>query len=112
MTYVDRAELQRVLGKTVATAAELDAMDRVLEAAAQEIDWDLGYTAEVPAPSPPPPIVVAVNLERAAELWRFSYSTSGILQQGNEIGPVVVARDTWNRHHLRLSPLRQHVGIA
>jgi hypothetical protein len=110
--YVDRAELQRVLGKTAPTADELAAMDRVLEAAAWEIDWDVGYTADNPAPAPPPSIVAEVNLERAAELWRFSYSTSGVLPQGPDIGPIVAPRDTWHRHHLRLNALRQHVGIA
>ena len=112
MTYVDRAELQRILGKQTATADELNAMDRVLDAAASEIDWDLGYTAEAPAPVPPPALVAQVNLERAAELWRFSFSTSGVLPQGPDIGPVIAPRDTWNRHHLRLNPLRAHVGIA
>jgi hypothetical protein len=108
--YVDISELQRVLGKTAPTAAELAAMERVLAAAAGEIDWDLGYSAANPAP--PSDIVAAVNLERAAELWRFSYSTSGVLPQGPELGPVIAPRDTWHRHHLRLSPLRVHVGIA
>jgi len=108
--YVDISELQRVLGKTSPTAAETDAMNRVLAAAAAEIDWDLGYTVDNPAPASD--IVAAVNLERAAELWRFSYSTSGVLPQGPELGPVIAPRDTWHRHHLRLSPLRVHVGIA
>jgi len=112
MTYVSRDELQRVLGKGAPTPAEIDAMDRVLEAAASEIDWDLGYGPASPAPDPPPPIVVEVNLERAAELWRFSYSTSGILPQGADFGPVIAPRDTWHRHHLRLGSLRAHVGIA
>jgi hypothetical protein len=110
--YVDISELQRVLGKTAPTADELDAMNRVLAAAANEIDWDVGYTADSPAPAPPPSIVAEVNLERAAELWRFSYSTSGVLPQGPDIGPIVAPRDTWHRHHLRLNALRQHVGIA
>lgn len=110
--YTDRAELQRVLGKTTATAAELEAMDRVLEAAAAEIDWDLGYSAGTPAPASGLQLLAAVNLERAAELWRFSYSTSGVLPQGPDIGPIIAPRDTWHRHHLRLNSLRQHVGIA
>lgn len=112
MTYVDRDELQRVLGKQNPTAAEVAAMDRVLEAAAAEIDWDLGYSTDSPAPDPPPPIVVDVNLDRAAELWRFNFSVGGVYPQGAEMGVVVAPRDTWNRHHLRLNPLRVHVGIA
>ncbi len=112
MTYVDRAELQRVLGKTVATPEELAAMDRVLEAAADEINWDLGYPAEIPDAVTSSAIVAEVNLERAAELWNFQYRTSGVLPQGPDMGVVVAPRDTWNRHHLRLNPLRARVGIA
>jgi hypothetical protein len=111
-SYVSRDELQRVLGKASPTPAEVDAMDRVLEAAASEIDWDLGYTVDNPAPTPTPPIVVDVNLDRASELWRFNFSTSGILPQGPDIGPIVAPQNTWRRHHYRLSPLRVHVGIA
>lgn len=113
MGYVTVGELQRVLGKTTTTPAELDAMTRVIEAAAGEIDWDLGYTTEVPAPSPPPPVLADVNLDRAAELWRFNYSTAaGILDVGPEQAPVIAPRDTWYRHHLRLNPLRTSWGVA
>jgi hypothetical protein len=87
-------------------------MDRVLENAAQEIDWDLGYTAASPAPDPESPILADVNLDRAAELWRFNYSTSGILPVGPEQAPVIAPRDTWYRHHLRLNPLRTSWGVA
>lgn len=110
--YTTVEELGRVLGKPNPTPAEHAAMVRVLQAAADEINWDLGYSASYPAPSPPPAIVADVNLNRAAELWRFNYSTSGVLPQGPDIGVVVAPRDTWNRHHLRLNPLRLHVGIA
>ena len=112
MSYVEIAELQRVLAKPAPTAAETDAMNRVLEAAAQEIDWDLAYTTDNPAPTPVPAIIVDVNLNRAEELWRFNYSTSGVLPVGPEATPIVAPRDTWYRHHLRLNPLRASYGVA
>lgn len=110
--YATVEELGRLIGKPNPTAAEQTAMVRVLQAAADEINWDLGYSASSPAPTPTPAIVADVNLTRAAELWRFNFSTSGVLPQGPDIGVVVAPRDTWNRHHLRLNPLRLHVGIA
>ena len=111
MAYVDPAELQRVLGKNSPTPAELDAMTRVLDAAADEIDWDLGYTVDNPAPVLSP-ILADVNLTRAEELWRFNYSTVGVLPIGPEQTPIVAPRDTWYRHHLRLNPLRTSWGVA
>jgi hypothetical protein len=110
--YVEVLELQRVLAKPNPTQAELDAMTRVLEAAAQDIDWDLGYDADNPAPSPPPPIVVDVNLDRAVELWRLNFSHSGAYVVGPETTPIVSPRDTWYRHHIRLRPLWTKWGIA
>lgn len=112
MSYVDVSELQRVLQKPNPTQPELDAMTRVIDNAAAEIDWDLGYSAEVPAPNADDPILADVNLDRAAELWRFNYSTSGILPVGPELAPVIAPRDTWYRHHLRLNPLRTAWGVA
>jgi hypothetical protein len=46
MAYADIAELQRVLRIDAPTAAQTDAMTRVLEAAAEEIDWELDYTVD------------------------------------------------------------------
>jgi len=109
--YVDVSELQRVLQKTSPTAAELDAMNRVLEAAAQEIDWDLSYTVDNPAPASNP-ILADVNLNRAEELWRLNYSAIGVLTVGVDSVPFVSPRDTWYRHHLRLQPLRTVFPVA
>ena len=66
----------------------------------------------IPAPDPPPPLVVEVNLERAVEHWRQSYSPFGVVGVGAESEPIVAARNSWYRHHLKLAPLREHAGIA
>ena len=87
-------------------------MERCLEAAATEIDWELGYTLADPAPEPPPALVVEVNLERAVEHWRQSYSPFGVVAVGAESEPIVAARNSWYRHRLKLKPLKVHEGIA
>ena len=111
-SYATLAELQRVLQKPSPTAAETTAMQRVLDAAAEEIDWDLAYTADTPAPAPTPPIVVDVNLDRAVELWKFNYSPLGTIPVGPDSIPIVSPRDSWYRHHLRLNPLRSSFGVG
>lgn len=110
MAYVDVAELQRVLQKPVATADELAAMQRDVDTAAREIDWDLGYE---PVDNPAPPadtpeygLLAAVNLDRAVELWAAHQRPFGAQNAGPDTFPLVSPRDTWYRHHLRLNPLR------
>ena len=112
MAYIDVCELQRVLQKTSPTAAEQSAMQRCVDAAAEEIDWELGYTTEAPAPSPPPDLVVEVNLERAEEHWKQSLSATGVLTVGPEMTPIVQPWNTWARHALKLRPLKMAEGVA
>ena len=112
MAYADVAELQGLLRLDSPTATQTAAMQRVLDAAAAEIDWELGFTEESPASVPPPPLVVEVNLERAVEHWRQSYSPFGVIGIGAESEPIVTARNSWYRHHLKLAPLKVHQGIA
>jgi hypothetical protein len=112
MAYADVAELQMLLRIDSPTTLQSEAMQRALDAAAEEIDWELGYTADSPAPVPPPPLVVSVNLDRAVEHWRQSYSPFGVIGIGSETEPVVTARNSWYRHHLKLAPLRTSQGVA
>jgi len=110
MAYTTLAELQRVLQKPSPTAAEQQAMQRVIDAAATEINWDLGFTAD---PSPPfSAVLVDVNLDRALELWKFNYSPLGTIPVGPDSIPIVSPRDSWYRHHLRLNPLRTSWGVG
>ena len=113
MTYATVEQLQPLISKTgVVTQLEVEAMQRVLDEAAAEIDWELGYTAETPAPSPVPPLVVGVNLDRAVEHWRQSYSPFGVIGVGAESEPIVTARDSWYRHARTLAPLKTSYGVA
>jgi hypothetical protein len=112
MAYVSISELQRVLNLPAPTTAQTDAMQRALDAAAEEIDWELGYSSAAPAPAPPPPLVVQVNLDRATELWKSSFSPYGIIPTGPDVVPVFAARDSWYRHHLTLLPLKTEFGVG
>jgi len=112
MAYAAMAELQRLLALPTPTAAQQTAMQRVLDAAAEEIDWELDYTTTTPAPVPPPPLVVQVNLDRAIELWKASFSPFGIVPTGPDVVPVFAARDSWYRHHLTLLPLKTTWGVG
>jgi DNA-binding transcriptional LysR family regulator len=111
MAYIDVAELQRVLRITAPTAAETTAMQRVIDAAATEINWELGL--DVDASPPLSSIIVDVNLDRAVELWRLNWSPGfGALPIGPDQIPVITARDSWYRHRLRLLPLKTSWGLG
>jgi hypothetical protein len=110
--YASVAELQELLKIPSPTAIQSARMTRVLEAAATEIDWELGYTALSPAPVPPPDLVVEVNLERAVEHWRQASSPFGVIGVGAETEPIVTARNSWYRHKMKLRPLKEHLGVA
>jgi hypothetical protein len=113
VAYASVQELQMLLRLEQPTQLQVDGMQRALDAAAEEIDWELGYTALSPAPDPPPPLVVGVNLDRAVEHWRQSYSPFGVIGVGAESEPVVTARNSWYRHHLKLLPLKTaNWGVA
>jgi hypothetical protein len=113
MAYATVAELQTLLTLDSPTAQQSVAMQRCLDAAAEEIDWELGYSAETPAPSPPPQLVVEVDLERAVEHWRQSYGRGfGVILTGGDTEAIVAARDTWYRHARKLAPLKKTYGVA
>jgi len=94
------------------SANQLEGMQRVLDAAAAEIDWELDYTVDTPAPVPPPPLVVQVNLARAVELWKETWTGFGIVPVGPEGMSVLTARDSWYRHARTLAPLKTSWGIG
>lgn len=109
--YATTTELARILHISSPTATQTTAMQRVLDAAALEIDAELGLTAPY---SDPPAIVVEVNLERAVEHWQQMESPFGIIPVafGGESGATYTARDSWDRHAHKLAPLKLEWGFA
>jgi hypothetical protein len=110
--YASVEDLQLLLRIDSPTAAQVKGMQRVLDMAAEEINSELGYSVDRPAPSPVPPLVVGVNLDRAVEHWRQSFSPFGVIGVGSEGEPVLTARNSWYRHHLKLAPLKTLRGVA
>jgi len=113
MAYATVCELQVNLGIENPTPVQTAGMQRCLDEAAAEIDWELGFDpTDNPAPSPPHPLMVGVNLDRAVEHWRQAKSPFGLIGIGVDTVPIIAGRDSWYRHHLKLKPLRMLQGIA
>jgi len=114
--YATVADLQRVLQKPSPTAAEAEAMQRVLYEAALKIDLYLGYTTDNPAPvdgSFDFYTLREVNLGMSQELWSMEGRVAGIIPVGPDSVPVISAQNIWNRWRLRLLPLKMNGwGVA
>jgi hypothetical protein len=110
MAYASADELARILQLTGPSAAQTVALDRVLEAAATEIDAYLARTTPLPVPAPD--LVVSVNLDRAADLWKSEQSPYGIVNLGGETAPAYPSRNSFRRHANKLLPLKEAFGVA
>ena len=110
--YATVEELAQIL--KVRSADRHAALLRVLEAAATEIDSEIG-TADITGTAlpygSPPAIVSEVSLERAVEHWQQMQSPFGIIGLG-DLGAQYTARDSWDRHAHKLSPLKAGWGLA
>jgi hypothetical protein len=87
---------------------------RVLKAAAEEIDSEIGdedINGVATPYSNPPALAREVNLERAVEHWQQMQSPFGVLGMG-ETSAVYTARDSWDRHAHKLAPLKGSWGFA
>ena len=108
--YATAAELATII--QVNATSNAAALDRVLAAAAGEINseigrsdlsgWELDLAAQV-------------NLARAEELWKQMKAPYGLIGLDSEIGPTHIARDTFARHAQALAPLKSGItgwGLA
>lgn len=110
VAYATPDELARILKIRTPSADQTAAMNRVLTAAALEIDAELGRAGMFS--SPYPPLVVHVNLQRAAELWTLQEVPTGIVGLGGEFGATHMARNTWDKYAYTLAPLKDSWGLA
>lgn len=109
VSYATVEEFFRRIKIRAPDADQTAAAERVLAAAAGEIDaeldragdslqgWELSLAAEV-------------NLERAEEHW--SATAFGVIGLGGELGSSFTARDSWERYALKLAPLKEQWGLA
>lgn len=106
-TYATVEELAGLLG--VNAVVNFPSLRRVLQAAAHEIDTEVGLTTPYGSP---PPLAVEVNLERAVEHWRQMKAPFGIIGLGPELGSSFTAQNSWERHAQKLASLKEVWGIA
>ena len=110
--YATVSELAQLL--RVSASDRHDSLLRVLKSAAGEIDSEIGtvdITGGTLPYSNPPPLVREVNIERAVEHWKQMQAPFGIIGLGDDVS-VYTARDSWDRHAHKLSPLKGSWGIA
>lgn len=113
MAYADTTELARILKIGSPSDAQTAAMDRVLEAAATEIDLELDLEeGESIASAGGIALLEQVNLERAAELWKLQEIQFGIVELAGDFGATRIGRDTWAKHAVTLSKLKGQWGFA
>jgi hypothetical protein len=108
--YATVEELARWLNIRNPTADQEAIMERVLSAAAFEIDHELDRYGSLGAPYPD--LVVQVNLERAEEHWRQLESPFGLIALGVDVPAERTGQNSWERHALKLAPLKQQWGLA
>lgn len=108
VAYSTTDEFFRRITKRSPSAEETVQAQRCLDAAALEIDAELGRATPYDSP---PALVVEVNLDRAVEYWRQGEVAFGIMAMGDGAA-VYTTRDSWDRHAHRLSPLKTSWGVA
>jgi hypothetical protein len=111
--YATVTELMRILKLRAPTADQLAAGNRVLTAAAGEINAEIGLGTTAGLAGWQLALVEEVNLERGVEHWQQQEAAFGIIGLGGAEGfSVRTARDSWDRHAHKLAPLKDTWGLA
>ena len=111
-TFADAAELYPILNiRGTPSAAQVAKAERVLTAAAGEIVRELDLADDQALDGYGVALCAQVNLARAAELWKEEETTFGILL-GVDASATYVARDTWQKHSIKLATLKGQWGFA
>jgi hypothetical protein len=110
--YGDITELGRLLNVTNPNAAQTLALTRVLTVASGEVDAEIDLADDADALAGwQLALVEEVALERAVEHWQQGQSPFGIIGLGDG-ATAYSAKDSWNRHALKLAPLKNQWGLA
>jgi hypothetical protein len=116
MSYATTDELAVVLKIRNPTGDQTTAMQRVLDAATGEIDSEIDRDDDDPITADTWQYALAaeVNLERAVEHWEQGQAPFGIIGFGaaHASGGIYTAKDSWERHALKLAPLKETWGLA
>jgi hypothetical protein len=114
MSYATTDQLAAILKVNATTRA--DDLQRVLDAATGEIDSEIDRSDDNPVAADTWQYALAaeVNLERAVEHWEQGQAPFGIIGFGaaHASGGIYTAKDSWERHALKLAPLKENFGLA
>jgi hypothetical protein len=110
--YATVTELARILKIRVPTAEQTDAMERVLLAAAGEINAEIDLTSAQGLSSWQLALAQEVNLERAVEHWHQQETPFGLMALGVDVPAERTGQNTWERHAVKLAPLKSQYGFA
>lgn len=110
--YATSSELARILKIRTPTSEQSDAMQRVLVAASGEIDAEIDLADDDGLEQWHLAIMEEVCLERAVEHWRQQESPFGLMVLGVDTPAERAARDSWERHALKLAPVKRQWGFA
>lgn len=112
MAYADTTELARILKIRTPSAEQLIALQRVLDVASLEEDREIDRPADAEDLTAGELALLAeVCLERAVEHWGQQENAFGVIGIGADIA-VPVRLDTWERHAMKLAPLKLQWGLA
>jgi len=112
-TYATSEELLAILNvRGTPSAAQSAKADRVMLAAAGEINRELDLADDQELDGFGVALCAQVNLARGAELWKEEETQFGILGIGSDVGTTYIARDTWEKHAIKLSTLKGQWGFA
>ena len=110
-TYATVEELYPILKIREPTTAQADKAERVMLAAAGEIVRELDLADDQALDGYGVAMAAQVNLSRAAELWKEEEVQFGLML--SEVsGAAYIARDTWEKHAIKLATLKGQWGFA
>lgn len=112
--YGTTDELFRILKIRTPTTDQTTAAERVLIAAAGEINAEIDLAAGVDLEDWQLQLVTVTALDRAADLWRHVENAAGIngLLGDDLSGATLPGRYSWERYAQRLAPVKNQWGVA
>lgn len=112
-SYGSVSELFRILKIRTPSEEQTTAAERVLLAAAGEVNSEIDRDDEDSLAGWEIALATEVCLERAVEHWRQQEAPFGLVPLGGELGGAErTARDSWARHAHKLAPLKRQWGFA
>ena len=111
--YATAGELARVLKMRTPSEEQESALERVLAAAAGEINAEIDLDDDTHLSGWQLQLAAQVNLQRAAELWALQETALAPLGVvGGEFGSTHLARNSWEKYAHTLAPLKDQWGFA